>query len=766
MAEASNETPLETEQTDKDSANDVIGPTPGDNESLAPTEDMSIHLSPRDTNKSVDLSPVTPKSAKIMPTPGRKKTNPDKLITVKTKSGPKTSTPRTTTLGRKTVKTSKTNPEDRDSKEKCDMCEETKLMRARCVTCQASMCGDCIDHHRKMKISSTHELQNWDKFLLKIPPTPTPLSPKQQCKIHPDEKLQFYCKVCLLPLCTACKLTKHEGHKTRDLRVEIAEQRENLPFKLSQIRASFLPMLKKQVQDLEEQTKNARRNVKGTAENIEKRARAMKEEIDRTSKTLLEKVKQKEKKDSAKIEERKQAINGYIRSATTVLTSGERIAQNGDDYEVMELYQNLINLSKKMQELTKKKHVKTNYMFTDGQISSAQLEKMFGNYEGKIGKQLEPLAPVKTKGHKTARTIPSLQIFPEVHARLLKTFTCKMVPGNKVSAIAPINDTEAWICFGWTTNEIYLYNKDGFRRKRLQFKQPVDDIAVDKDGNLVVSTFTGSIVRLVDKKLQVRDFFQCPLRCRGLDVSAAGEIIVCGVDMCTAIPSPTKCTIFKFTARGNKTGHLDGDRTRNIPIHPYRVAENIDGSVAVSDWITDKEGRVVVFSHDGKVRMVYYGNTEKRSFLPYGICTDRFGHIIVGDIISQEVHLLDIKGHFLMVLLTKDDLQNERPYSIAVDTMGTLWVGNERAQIKIFRYLLHQSHIVGPYVPIVNSNWNHNPYISPRYAHYDYDGYINYYPYLGAPANTVNHWKRLEPKLPKVKIYKDVPDYWKWRVPY
>lgn len=336
---------------------------------------------------------------------------------------------------------------------------------------------------------------------------------------------------------------------------------------------------------------------------------------------------------------------------------------------------------------------KTRFSFHDGSMTSAQIQSMFGSYMEK-GKQFETKPPAKSIKPRTTRHIPALQVVPEVHARLLKTFTCKMVAGNKVSAIAPINDTEAWVCFGWTTNEIYLYNKDGFRRNRLVFKQPVDDIAVDRDGNLLVSTFTGSVVRLVDRKLQIRDFFQCPLRCRGLDVSAAGEIIVCGVDMCTAMPAPTKCTIFKFTARGNKTGHLDGDKGKRIPVHPYRVAENIDGSIAVSDWISDKEGRVVVFSHDGKVRMVYYGTSKGRSFLPYGICTDKFGHIIVGDIISQEVHLLDIRGHFLMVLISKEELDNERPYSVAVDHMGTLWVGNERAQIKIFRYLLHQSHIV------------------------------------------------------------------------
>lgn len=691
MAEASNVSPEQTESVGKDSSpNGAAGPLSAD---ASLEEEMSIHLSPlRDSKKSNNVTPKATKSTGKIRSGSRGKVQPEKMQSVKTSSSFKTSS---ATTG-KEKEISEHNIKSEEPTEKCQMCDEVKAMRAHCLTCRASMCGSCIDHHRKMKITADHELQDWDKFILQIPPTPPPAVPSSvaNCKTHRNEKLQFYCRVCLMPLCTACKLTKHEGHKTRDLNIEIAEQRDNLPYKLSQIRASFLPVLKAQIKELDEYNQHTANNVKGTVENIERRSRLMKEEIDKTSTRLVGKLKNKEKREGSKFEQRKKELSGYVRSATTALTSGERIVQHGTDFEVMEMNQNLIQLAKQIQEMTKRKTPKTRFTFHDGAISTSQLASMFGNYMEKVPKiDIEPSG--KTKATNRSRAIPALQLVPEINPRLLKTFTCKMVPGNKVSAIAPINDTEAWICFGWATNEIYLYNKDGFRRNRLVFRQPVDDIAVDRDGNLLVSTFTGSVVRFVDRKLHIRDFFQCPLRCRGIDVSTAGEIIVCGVDMCTALPAPTKCTIFKFTARGNKTGHLDGDKAKKIPVHPYRVAENIDGSIAVSDWMNDKQGRVVVFSHDGKVRMVYYGiNSERKGFLPYGICTDKYGHIIVSDISSQEVHLLDIKGHFLRILLNKDDMANDRPYSVAVDHMGTLWVGNERAQIKIFRYLLNQSHIV------------------------------------------------------------------------
>ena len=678
MAEASNGVQSDPLESGKESANGAAGPN-SDNFSLSPpTEDMSIHLSPRETRGRSSPKPTRQPARMPLARP-RHMTRPRNLSPLKAVEARN----RARQMAEK-------------QSDKCEMCEQFYPMKARCLTCQSNMCENCVEHHKKMKIAADHELQDWETHLHNLrlgveskPKTPPPS--KTDCKTHKGEKLQFYCRVCMIPLCINCKLTKHEGHKTRDLFEEMKEQRDVLPLKLNQLKASILPLLKQQIKELEDADKELKYNVQTTIENIQKRTKFVKDEIDKASARLIGKLKDKEQKAFDQIESKRRTLNTYLKSATAALNSGDRIVQTGDDFEVMELYQNLIDILKKIQELVKRRPGKQRYVFQDGQFTQNQLFSMFGNYAEK-GPKLEQVV-------KKTRSLASLQVIPEIQGRLITTILCKSVPGNKVSAIAPINEKEAWISFGWTTNEIFLYNKDGYRQKRLTLRGPVDDITADQDGNLLVSGFTSNVVRIVDRRLQVRDFFQCPLKCRGLAVSSARQIIVCGVDKCTALPPPSKCTIFKFTAKGNKTGHLDGDKNKHIPIHPYRVTENIDGSIALTDWVNDKEGRVVVFSHDGKVRMVYYGDEarnarEKRSFLPYGIASDKYGHILVGDIINQEVHLLDIKGHFQRVLLTREDLENERPYSLAVDSMDMLWVGNERATIKIYRYLIHQAHIV------------------------------------------------------------------------
>ena len=634
MAEASNgliddQSAENVDQSNVDQSNGAAGPFSESEMS----KESSVFL---DIGSIKDSEPPTPRATK-QPQPVQRKNSLKSKVTGSGYGKPSNLSSAKTAS---TQARSKRGGKVEGPTDKCDMCEQIKVISSRCLDCASNMCESCVEHHRKMKISSQHDLIEWSKYqsMNKGPTEPPPPPPsKMFCKSHKNEKLQFYCRVCLQPLCTNCKLTKHEGHKTRDLWEEIQEQRSTMPMKLSQIRGSFLPLLKQQLKDVDDYEKEVAFSIKGTMNNIEQRSQLLKAEVDRTSNKMVSTLKQKEKKETNRVNDRKKTLNTYLREATTALTTGERIVESGDDFEVMEMYQKLIEMFQEIQELIKRKPGKRQFVFQDGQKNAAGLDSIFGGYveRGPIDRP--------TRGIRMTRAA-MVQSAPEINPRFLKSFTCKNIPGNKVSAIAPINEFEAWVCFGWTTNEIYLYNKDGNRKNRLVFRSAVDDLAADHENNLIVSTFTGNVVLQVDRKLQVREYFQAPLRVRGLAVSRTGEIIACGVDRCTAAPPPSKCTVFKFTARGNKTGHLDGDRGKSIPIHPYRVTENIDGSIAITDWINEKEGRVVIFSHDGKIRMVYSGqNPERKGFLPYGIASDRYGHLLVGDILNREVHLLDAK---------------------------------------------------------------------------------------------------------------------------
>ena len=115
------------------------------------------------------------------------------------------------------------------------------------------------------------------------------------------------------------------------------------------------------------------------------------------------------------------------------------------------------------------------------------------------------------------------------------------------------------------------------------------------------------------------------------------------------------------------------------------MSENNNGDVCVSDINADA---VVVVDKTGRVRFRYDGTPARRekSFGPRGIVTDTLSQIIVADYINDCLHILDQNGQFLRCV---DDCGLEKPNNLSVDSEGRLWVGCDKGEIKVIKYLEH-----------------------------------------------------------------------------
>ena len=117
--------------------------------------------------------------------------------------------------------------------------------------------------------------------------------------------------------------------------------------------------------------------------------------------------------------------------------------------------------------------------------------------------------------------------------------------------------------------------------------------------------------------------------------------------------------------------------------YPLNMSENNNGDVCVSDANADT---VVVVNKPGRVRFRYDGTQArpKKAFGPRGIVTDALSQIIVADCNNNCLHILDQNGQFLRCV---DDCGLEKPYGLSIDCEGKLWVGSERGDIKVIKYL-------------------------------------------------------------------------------
>lgn len=71
---------------------------------------------------------------------------------------------------------------------------------------------------------------------------------------------------------------------------------------------------------------------------------------------------------------------------------------------------------------------------------------------------------------------------------------------------------------------------------------------------------------------------------------------------------------------------------------------------------------------------------------PYGICADRYNHIIVSDTWNNRIQLLSEDGKFVNTLLNKEN-GIEWPQAVAVDDQGHLIIVEQHGLVKIYQYM-------------------------------------------------------------------------------
>lgn len=146
-----------------------------------------------------------------------------------------------------------------------------------------------------------------------------------------------------------------------------------------------------------------------------------------------------------------------------------------------------------------------------------------------------------------------------------------------------------------------------------------------------------------------------------------------------------KSKVARYDQKGKVKQSIEFD-SRGLELYkdPHKITENNNGDVVVSDW----SGAVVVTEREGKHRFSYTGHPLGSAILPRGICTDALSNILVCDIGSKSIHLIDKNGHFLQFLLTTTE-DEDIPWCVSCDTKNhRLWVGSPKNnKICVYKYV-------------------------------------------------------------------------------
>lgn len=153
--------------------------------------------------------------------------------------------------------------------------------------------------------------------------------------------------------------------------------------------------------------------------------------------------------------------------------------------------------------------------------------------------------------------------------------------------------------------------------------------------------------------------------------------------------------------RHSKTGQriqtlVQGKPTNTLYKDPIYITENSNGDVVVSDLFRGR-GAVVVTSRKGKHRFSYTGLPLRLRLSPRGICTDALSHILVCDINTDSIHMLDRDGQFLAYLLIQHQPGIYKPSGLSYDfTTHRLWVGSgNNSIVSVYRYIERHTGLTG-----------------------------------------------------------------------
>lgn len=179
---------------------------------------------------------------------------------------------------------------------------------------------------------------------------------------------------------------------------------------------------------------------------------------------------------------------------------------------------------------------------------------------------------------------------------------------------------------------------------------------------------------------------------------STGDVFV-GMWIIDIIKGKTLSKLLRYNHKGQLTQTLLDIAEQPILKRPGFITENHNGDTLVTDSF--RPSSVVAIDGGGNHRFSYRGHPghPEGNLYPFGICTDVFSHILISDINSGSIHMIDENGQFLSFLMI-NGLESFGPYTLSYDVnTHILLVGAGNTNIiYAFRYIERQDVVTGKFV--------------------------------------------------------------------
>ncbi|XP_078341500.1 uncharacterized protein LOC111100486 isoform X1 [Crassostrea virginica] len=228
-------------------------------------------------------------------------------------------------------------------------------------------------------------------------------------------------------------------------------------------------------------------------------------------------------------------------------------------------------------------------------------------------------------------------------------------------------------------------------------------IYIDKERNIIKlcndMETTTTLIKHTDKTWKPRCVYCSP---------SSGDLLV---GMYRRDTDTGKVMRYDNTGKHKQTIPHDDNTPHRLYEWPCFITENNNGDVLVSDFCR----AVKVTSGEGVHRFSYTGPPPGSGLLPLGICTDVMSHILVSDLITDTVQMLDRDGQFLSYVLTRQTPgMDYKPWGLSYDvTTHTVWVGSWNNTMSVCQHINRHLHLA--------DDREHNSDLDEVETHSDFD---------------------------------------------
>nr|XP_011423138.2 uncharacterized protein LOC105325315 [Crassostrea gigas] len=575
-----------------------------------------------------------------------------------------------------------------------------------CNPCHRPMCEQCRDEHQMSTEANSHEVVPYKQRKIQLP--------VEKCKDHPNKDIDILCEDCQVPVCSKCATQNHQKHTLKDLETIYSEKFTLCLENIKDIHQVFIPNsqdvqrdIKENAKDIKETMDNVRNMMKTETESLKCLLETVTldniEQVNKMEESLMENLQIQDKTYQdyiSYLEDLVKKLNGYLSS--TKLHDNPLIFSHADQLK-----------TKPMPETVKP----VPPVFTAGRHSKEDVNKLLGTVTVQDTKpENRKIKPMKTASTQyNIINSNSLYLIGFLFLLILLVsglniydHTWKQIKENwKKSDMKPtlslsssVSKVREYTVQGvHNVHHISLNKSDrvwgsdwncslvqtDLLGNLLQKIQPSDNFGfrgyhtVTQDGDLIYTDRENKVINRITQDNTLTEFIKTgywkPLSIYSSHIN--GDILV-------GMIKDGEAKVTRYNKRGEEIQNIQIDINGwTLYDYPHYITENINGDICTSDFIKDA---VVVVDKSGQHRFSYTGQGSK--FIPYGICTDLLGHIMVADPFSDTVHLLDQDGQFLSLLLPAHDENTGSPCGLCVDEENNLHVGQRNTnKVTVYKYL-------------------------------------------------------------------------------